>query len=330
MKRPEEHILQSLLEKHALGITTPEERAVLEEWYAAFPEKGAVWQDAGEKAAVKSALKAGIFDVITEEKGTGAAEVTELRVVKPPRSIYWQAAAAVLVLLATGLFFLARTGTERPGGYAEVTAPAGKGVMKVQLPDQSVMWLEPGSKVRYRQDFGNAGREVELTDGMVYFSVLTETEHPFIVSTTPGIQVRVLGTAFTVKAYSGLRDVQIAVESGAVQVSDSSDKVLGILKAGEQIVYETETHNTRKTAGPREDWRNGNLLLNNVSFAEVARILENRYGLEVEYDETIMAPYRFNLHAGRQATAEEVLEMLKDISGLEYTIVNGKVIIKGQ
>jgi ferric-dicitrate binding protein FerR (iron transport regulator) len=320
MKHLEQHIITSLLEKHSLGICTPEERALLEQWYAAFPEKGQVWRDAPERAAMKDALKSGIFDVITSETHAIAPAS-----VQTTRRIWWQAAAAVALLAGTFLMYTKYTRKAEPV-YVIASAPAGKGIIKLELPDRSEMWLEPGTRLRYREDFGKADREIELTDGMAFFSVQQQTEHPFIVNVAGGVQAKVLGTAFTVKAYLQSEDVQVMVTSGAVQVSDSTG-ILGMLKAGQQLSYLLASHTATRTEGMPEDWRTGDLSISNASFAEVARILENRYSLQVVFNDTTVASYRFTLRIGKQASAAEVLEMLKDISGLTYTLDNGKVTV---
>ena len=321
MNKPEQHIITSLLEKHALGICTPEERALLEQWYAAFPEKGQVWRNDAEKAEMKETLKAGIFDVIASEKVYPIASTS----VQRPRRIWWQAAAVAAVLVVTYLMYNKYSHKKEPD-YVVVSAAAGKGIVKLQLPDQSEVWLEPGTLVRYRKDFGKAGREIELTDGMAYFSVRKNAKQPFLVKVRGGVQTKVLGTEFTVKAYTQSEEVQVMVSSGIVQVSDST-RILGILKANQQLSYRQNAHATKRTEEVLEDWRTGDLALNNASFAEVARILKNRYGLQVAFSAADVTSYRFTLHIGKHTSAAEMLEMLKDISGLAYTLNDNKVTI---
>jgi transmembrane sensor len=299
------HIIDSLLEKHALGICTPEERAMLEQWYADFPEKGTLWSNASEKAAMKDALKADIFAIITPEKVS--------------RKIWWQAAAAAVVaaLVITLLMYHKKE-------YVVLSAAAGKGIIKMQLPDHSEIWLEPGTTIRYQKDFGKTDREIELTDGMAFFSVQQQTAHPFIVKAPGGIQAKVLGTGFTIKKYSQSEEVKISVSSGAVQVSDSI-RILGILKANQQLSYQQTI--AIRTEGTPDDWRTGNLAFSNASFAEVARTLKNHYGVQVIYNPANVASYRFTLRISKQTTVAEALEMLKDISGLAYTLENNKVTV---
>lgn len=287
---------------------------MLENWYADFPQQGEVWVDATEKTAMKDALKAEIFDTIA---------TVQVHAIKPPvRRIWWQAAAVIAALAVISLLY-----SRREPVYEVVTAAAGKGIVRLQLPDQSEMWLEPGTVVRYPKDFGKRNRELELKDGMAFFSVEEQTEHPFIVKMPGGVQAKVLGTGFTVKKYAQSADVMVMVSSGAVQVTDSSG-VLGICKSGQQILYRLTDHTATRSEEIVEDWRNGNLSIRDASFLEIARILENRYGLQLTFNPANVASYRFTLRINKQDTAADVLEMLKDISGLTYTLSGNKVIIQ--
>ncbi|AEV98152.1 iron dicitrate transport regulator FecR [Niastella koreensis] len=321
MNKPEQSIITSLLEKHALGICTPEEMVLLEQWYAAFPEQGKVWNSAEEKAAMKDSLKADIFNAIAPAKVTAFTEVPA----KPSRSRWWQAAAAVLILMGSYLVYNKYTNKKEPETIV-VSAAAGKGILQYELPDHSFIWLEPGTTVRYRKHFVNETREIELADGMAFFSVTKDRQHPFLVKTRPGVQTSVLGTEFTVKAYAQSANVQVMVKSGIVQVADGT-RILDTLKASQQLSYQLKEHTCTRMEGLQEDWRSGDIALLQAPFTEVARILEKRYGLQVVYNAKEAEAYSFTLHLGKQATASDMLEMLKDISGLQYELNNNKVTI---
>lgn len=322
MNKPDQSIISSLLEKHSLGICTPEEMALLKQWYAAFPEKGEVWANDAEKTELKASLKAGIFEVIAQEK---VVPITRVKNAKNSQRIWWKAAAVIAVLVGTYLFYHKLNYKKAPE-YVVVSAPAGKGIVKLQLPDHSEVWLEPGTTVRYQKSYGHADRQIELTDGMAFFSVQKNAQLPFFVKTPRGVQTKVLGTEFTVKAYTQAEDVQVMVRSGIVQVSDSTG-ILGILKANQQLSYRQKLHATQRTEGVVDDWRTGDLALRNASFTEVARILENRFGLQVVYNAKAVAAYSFTLRINKQTTAADMLEILKEISGLSYELSNDKVTI---
>ncbi|MRG48455.1 DUF4974 domain-containing protein [Chitinophaga sp. SYP-B3965] len=303
MNKPEEHIIQSLLEKHALGICTPEENTVLHEWYASFPEAIIV-----EKGELKADMKAAIMETIQPGKVR--------------RMIWWQIAAAAVLVVAVSTFLLKPWKPE----YTGVMAPKGKGVMKLELPDHSVVWLQPGSTIRYE------GRNVELMDGVAAFSVTENSNEPFIVRTPSGLQVKVLGTAFTVKAFRELPEVKVYVESGAVQVSDSSNGNMAVLKADQQLVYTIATHQYEQgnvNAVSLAEWKAGEYTLDNASFAELARVLKDQFDAEIKYNERTMAPYRFNIRITPRSNLAQVFDMLHEISGVNYTINGNHVVITG-
>jgi ferric-dicitrate binding protein FerR (iron transport regulator) len=205
-------------------------------------------------------------------------------------------------------------------------APKGEGVMKIELPDQSVIWVQAGSSLRY------AGRKVELIEGMAGFSVTANSSDPFIVSTASGLKVKVLGTAFTVKAFKELPDIKVYVESGAVQISDSSQPNIAVLKAGQQLMYNIGTHQYEQgniDAAGFAQWKTGEYTLDNASFAELARVLKDLFEADIQYDERMMYPYRFNIKITRQSTVAQVFDMLHEISGVNYTINGNHVVITG-
>lgn len=309
MKQPDQHVINSLLEKHSLGILTPEENALLEKWYADFPQEGSVWTDAAERTAMKDALRAEIFDKIT----TPAVR-------RPTRWIWWTAAAAVVTMLVV----ISQVFQKAEPATIITRAPGGKGVVKMVLPDQSEMWLEPGTVVQYERDFGQRDRRVTLVDGRAYFEVRQGSANPFVVSVPGNIMVKVLGTGFTVKKYMQAPTMEVMVNNGAVQVADSTGAAI-ILKAGQQLSLQTNISTGTKTTEMVEDWRDGALMLHNASVAEIARVLEGRFGLQVTYDTATVGSYLISFRIAKDDSAGEILEMLREISGIKCTRTGSKV-----
>ncbi|RYY93322.1 MAG: hypothetical protein EOO11_19915, partial [Chitinophagaceae bacterium] len=69
---------------------------------------------------------------------------------------------------------------------------------RVLLPDSTVVWLNAGSRLTYTEGFGVSHRRTELT-GEAFFDVTHNASLPFIIQTRD-VRIRVLGTAFNVKA----------------------------------------------------------------------------------------------------------------------------------
>lgn len=104
----------------------------------------------------------------------------------------------------------------------------------IQLPDGSTVWLNADSKITYDENFGDSFREVALT-GEAYFDVVKDERHPFIIHTTT-IDIKVLGTAFNVKAYEAESNTETTLIRGSVEVTlrNSPEKKI-ILKPNEKL-----------------------------------------------------------------------------------------------
>jgi transmembrane sensor len=108
---------------------------------------------------------------------------------------------------------------------------------KIELPDGSQVWINSGSNLKYDNFSNGSLREVTL-DGEAYFDVKRNPSKPFIVHTN-GIDIRVLGTAFNVKAYHDENAIEATLIHGSIEVSNlrepNAPKVL--LKPHEKLVF---------------------------------------------------------------------------------------------
>jgi transmembrane sensor len=108
---------------------------------------------------------------------------------------------------------------------------------KIQLPDGSQVWINSGSKLTYEGTFSGTNREVHL-DGEAYFDVVKDAAHPFVVHTSD-IDIKVLGTAFNVKAYKADANIEATLIHGSIEVSNKNqpDAPRIMLKPHEKLVY---------------------------------------------------------------------------------------------
>jgi len=107
------------------------------------------------------------------------------------------------------------------------------------LADGSKVILEPFSSLKYPNCFLKNQREVVLK-GEAFFDIERDTTKPFVVYANETI-TKVLGTSFTIKAFEGEKEVEVAVKTGKVavyaQVSSEPKKVVG---ASEKFVIRTD------------------------------------------------------------------------------------------
>lgn len=88
--------------------------------------------------------------------------------------------------------------------------------LEINLPDKSLVILEPFSSLKYPSFFTPEQRTVFLK-GEAFFDIERDTLRPFLVYANETI-TKVLGTSFTIKAYEGQETVEVDVKSGRVAV----------------------------------------------------------------------------------------------------------------
>lgn len=122
---------------------------------------------------------------------------------------------AGLVWLSPGTFSTS-PGPAASAGTALVVAPQHQ-----TLPDGSVVELKPGAEIAVNFDATpSAARQVTLLRGEAHFQVAKNPLRPFVV-TARGVQVRAVGTAFSVDLRTTA--VETLVTEGRVAVAQSAD-----------------------------------------------------------------------------------------------------------
>lgn len=285
-------------------------------------------------------------EVLAEEKKSGFSKW------------YWAAATIITLvgLFAFSDFFSA--GSKRNKIAQQVnevsTRPGSKS--KILLPDGSVVWLNAGSKLTYTKDFGKEIREVTLT-GEGFFDVTKNIEKPFIINTT-SISIKVLGTAFNVKAYPEDKQTEASLIRGSIEVTIKSrpnDKI--ILSPSEKLVVENEvlkpeirerrTGNIERTRLPvistlmsvnklkyspvdstvaETQWVNNKLVFRDESFSELAVRMERWYDVDIEITDSGIAEERLN-GIFETETIIQALEALKESISFKYEKTGNKIII---
>jgi len=109
----------------------------------------------------------------------------------------------------------------------------------IQLVDGSTITLEPFSTLKYPTQFLKKQREVVLK-GEAFFDIARDTTKPFVVYANETI-TKVLGTSFTIKAFEGEKEVEVAVKTGKVAVYANVNSLpKKIIEKKEKFVIRTD------------------------------------------------------------------------------------------
>lgn len=214
--------------------------------------------------------------------------------------------------------------------YNTISTPNG-GQYQVILSDNSKVWLNAASSIRFPATFTGAERKVEIT-GEAYFEVAKNATMPFKVMFN-GTEVEVLGTIFNVMAYKDERAAKTTLLEGSVRITpknrQSGAADSKILASGQQALLNTEGKlKVLDNANIEEAiaWKNGLFQFKAAGIEKVMRQAARWYDIEVSYEGKI--PVRqFTGKISRNVNLSELLNML-NYAGVNSRIEGGKVVIR--
>ncbi len=203
--------------------------------------------------------------------------------------------------------------------YAEVNTASGA-IIRYELPDKSVVWLNSDSKLRYPLTFKGDKREVEL-DGEGYFEVTADKKHPFYVNTPSGLSVYVYGTHFNVNAYDDESFVETSLEEGKVNVIVPKTQKQLILNPGEAALYEESTGKVSKSAVDIYEkiaWKDGKLIFRNTSLKDVLKRLSRHFNVDIEFKNLSGKDYKYRATFTRE-DLNQILDYLSKSAAIKWT-----------
>ncbi|MBR2291745.1 MAG: FecR domain-containing protein, partial [Prevotella sp.] len=179
--------------------------------------------------------------------------------------------------------------------------PVGKSA-DITLPDGSVVYLHPGSKVIFPTAFVGPQRIVQL-DGMAYFKVAKDAEHPFVVSTGEW-QTTVLGTEFHIDTDAR----EVVLVSGSVRVNAGGREAL--LKPAQKLTIASQLAVEEVDVTPYEYWRDGYLYFDNVELKTIMEDIGRNFNMTVEFRNEAALHLKMRFIAERNQGIDAALEMM--------------------
>lgn len=230
------------------------------------------------------------------------------------RPATWAAACVAVLVLAVGGYFYQKTAAR-----VEIATPFGQ-TRVVALPDGSTVTLNANSSLRYDEDFaGKAIREVELS-GEGFFTVRhTATHQRFRVRTTR-MNVEVLGTEFDLTDRPTVS--RVVLQNGKVAVQSRQNPAEALtMKPGDLVELSAQTARLtqRRVQVQRyRSWTEGLWMLQNEPLGDVARRIEEEFGLRVVFaSEAARAVEVSGTVSARNL--DDLLAVLQETLGLRFT-----------
>jgi transmembrane sensor len=274
-----------------------------------------------------------------------------------------QIAAVFLIALALGAFsvhyFYSQKEIFTEREYL-VQAPLGAKTYLV-LPDNTKVWLNAGSTLKYSTHYDITQRSVHLS-GEAYFDVKPGSELPFRVH-THDLVINALGTEFNVKAYPEEQNVETTLVSGLLSLErkvpgGDVEKILlrpnhraysshGETKIGSPEVTDAD-ENTKEASEklkmlpirPLEkiavervanvevytSWKDKRLIFDREKMADLAVKLERIYDVRITFKDDELKDYYLSGSLA-QETLEQLLYAIRLTIPLDFSIEKNNVVL---
>jgi len=262
---------------------------------------------------------------------------------------YYYLAAASLALIALTAFFYFSDRKKIVSKDLVIATKMGS-KSSVNLPDGSKVWLNAGSEISYGEDFGKSSRDVKLS-GEAYFEVSPDANRPFLVH-TDNFNIKVLGTAFNVRAYAADDESEATLMQGLIELSiNNGDSRKIMLKPNEKLVFK-KNERVKESALPvkppyhpkpeititglqksfkdsvvvETQWLYDCLAFQDDKLKDIALTMSRWYGVSVEIKDKSLEQKEFS-GLFRDENVEQVMRALKLAGKFDYTINKNRITI---
>lgn len=234
-----------------------------------------------------------------------------------------QGNASVDKIGGSGLAYKVTDEGKGPLLYNTLTTPRG-GQYTLRLPDGSRVWLDAESSITYPTAFTDKERRVKIT-GQAYLEIAHNAAQPFITEVN-GMEIKDIGTAFNINAYSDEALVSITLVTGAVAVGVQPQNV--VLQPGQQFVLTGDKGQVVDHADLDQAlaWKNGKFLFGEkADISTIMRQLARWYDVDVKYEGQVGV--HFGGSISRQVNVSKVLEKLALTGDVKFRIEGRTIIV---
>ena len=268
---------------------------------------------------------------------------------------YWQKIAAIIIIplmiSVAGYFYFFSQRLDEKIYQQTITSSYGTR-NHLSLPDDTEVWLNSGSEIRFPSKFIDNRREVFL-EGEAFFNVADNKLRPFYVNLGE-MSIKAVGTSFNIAAYQRDNVFETTLISGEILLvkrrQTRKDIILFKMEPNQHTIYDKSMkkitlYEEEKApdidakdigviksldAGPipqkvdifenkYTSWINGKLIFRNDPMDEVIKRLGRWYNVDIQLQDTILYDFRYTA-TFIDETLEQVLNLLKLSAPMEYSI----------
>lgn len=335
-----------LMAKNMGKSSTPEEIKELEEFFIHFPEyrkmqnftDALTTEEKQSDTLIREDLDKNLDKIWKEIKSEEliVAPIEEAKI-RPWAFLKWVAAVLLMGILAAVFFLVQKPDPSDRFAVSEmqnIYVPFGK-IRELQLPDGTRVKLNAGSTFIYPKIFSTKNRLVTLK-GEGFFEVAKDANRPFLVHTDK-VMIKVLGTAFNVKAYSTDKKIETTLLSGKIQVvlNDKPEKNI-VMRPNEKLTlinknaateYQLEAlPDLQKDEVAEIAWLSNKLVFTNECFDEVSKQIERRFDVKIVFENEALKKERIS-GVFKDESLEQALSFIKMTTSFKYRRDGGVIFL---
>jgi len=335
----EQQTFKKILERYLNNSCTPEEEALIEEWFQNIgmsEEKGASDE---EERRLFEIYESDFQKILTRREAKAFS-------LSAHSHLWLKLAAAVLIILSSLLYIYVLRDEVRNGYFLSDTVnPIAKEIINTQssaypiaLSDGSEVVLNPGAILTFKFPFEDGIREVSL-EGEAFFNVERDPSAPFVVKTGQ-IVARVLGTSFTVKANKQDEDIIVTVKTGKVsveQVPSGSGKSRKpeVLTPNQQAIYNIQKRSMSRieleeagiSVQPRS-WQRRRF--REAPVGEILRAVERTFGTRIILEKSNLKGCLLSTSISADEDIFYRLDIICKAIGATYRVDGVSIIVSGK
>jgi len=254
----------------------------------------------------------------------------------------WTGVAAA-VIIALGYFLLHDAAAKIPVAVAEkiIQVEAQKGLRKTLfLPDGTMVRLNGGSSIQYDSTMQQKDTRIVMLSGEAYFDVARDKDRGFIIHTDK-IAIKVLGTAFDVKAYPQDKVTETTLMHGSIELTVNNKPYQKIiLKPREKFALIDDVEDKEKLIVQDivpvkvEDkeyvkevsWVEDEFVFQNETLEELTPGMERWFNVQIRIDNPQIKGFHFT-GIFHKETIEQALTAMQFIKPFKFNITGNHVYI---
>jgi len=319
------HKINQLLILYAQGRSlSVEDKKCMIDWIAVSDANKADFDKLKKTWEASAAIKD--FEAIDVDaqwikfKSKTSLEVLKEKQLKRIKLSFFKIAASIIFVIGLGFYFNSILNNE-----VKLVGEMGT-ANRFVLPDNTIVWLNENSVLRYDKDFGKKDRDAYL-EGEGYFEVVHNSQKPFIVFAN-NTKTKVLGTTFNLNSNSKTGETQLVLVEGSVQFQYKEK--IAILKPNDKVKV-TANGELQKQVNHSlnfDSWKTKILKFENTTINQAMQEIGLLYNKNISIQDSKFAACTLT-GVFNNESFEEIIETLHIILNIEYSLQGKKMIISG-